>query len=449
MGRLFGTDGIRGIANRYPMNPHMVLKLGAACGHLLKTKGKEQVVVGRDTRISGQMLEGAFQAGITSAGVDCIKVGVLPTPGISYLTRAFSAKAGIVISASHNPVEDNGIKFFGQDGYKLPDEMELMMEEEVLSEESRFISPIGTDLGQVREIDDAGERYIEFLNRSISSSLHLRGLRIVIDCANGATSGIVPRLLEDLGAKLIVMNANPDGKNINLNCGSPHPEIISQAVRDNQANLGLSFDGDGDRLIAADEKGQMVDGDKIMVVCALNLKEKGTLSNNTLVVTVMSNIGLERALSPAGIKIVRTKVGDRYVVEGMQKEGANLGGEQSGHLIFLDHNTTGDGIITALQLLSVLREEDTPLSELAKKMKRFPQTLINIRVKSKPNLTDLSEVMNAITTAENKLGEEGRVLVRYSGTEPKVRVMVEGPTVEETETLAKSIAAAIEKEIGE
>ncbi|MEW5766170.1 MAG: phosphoglucosamine mutase [bacterium] len=449
MERLFGTDGIRGIANRYPMNPHMALKLGAACGHLFKTKGEEQVVVGRDTRISGQMLEGALQAGITSAGVDCLKVGVLPTPGISYLTRALSAKAGIVISASHNPVEDNGIKFFGQDGYKLPDEMELMMEEEVLSEESRFISPVGTDLGQVREINDAGERYIEFLNRSISSSLHLKGLRIVIDCANGATSGIVPRLLEDLGAKLIVMNANPDGKNINLNCGSLHPEIMSQAVRDHQANLGLSFDGDGDRLIAVDEKGQVVDGDKIMVICALNLKEKGILSNHVVVVTVMSNIGLERALSPAGIKIVRTKVGDRYVVEGMQKEGANLGGEQSGHLIFLDHNTTGDGIITALQLLNVLREEDAPLSELAKKMKRFPQTLLNIGVKSKPNLTDLPEVMDAITTAENKLGEDGRVLVRYSGTEPKVRVMVEGPTVEETETMAKSIAAAIEKEIGQ
>lgn len=449
MGKLFGTDGIRGVANRYPMTPEIALKLGAACGHLFKSKDKERVVIGRDTRISGEMIEGAIQAGITSAGVDCIKVGVLPTPGISYLTRALSAKAGIVISASHNPVEDNGIKFFGPDGYKLQDKVELMMEEEILGERSRFISPVGTDLGQVSEIKDAAERYIEFLNRSISSSLDLRGLTVAIDCANGSTSGVVPRLLEDLGAKLIILNANPDGKNINLNCGSLYPEVMARAVRDSGANLGLSFDGDGDRLIAMDENSQVVDGDKIMAICALHLKERGNLSNNILVATVMSNIGLERALKPAGIKVLRTKVGDRYVVEEMQKKGANLGGEQSGHLIFLDHNTTGDGTVTALQLLSVLREENVPLSELAKKMKRFPQTLINVRVRDKTNLTDLLEVMEAITKAENKLGEDGRVLVRYSGTEPKARVMVEGPTAEETEVLAKSIAAAIEKEIGE
>lgn len=449
MGKYFGTDGVRGIANEHPMTPQFVVSLGRAGATLLKEKEKEaKIIIGKDTRISCGMLEAALIAGITSTGVDCVQVGVIPTPAVAFLTQELGATAGIVISASHNPVEDNGIKFFGPNGYKLPDEVEDRIEGLLNTAEKDFEHPTGIKIGAVLDAVDAEEKYFEFLKSTFPASLDLKGLKIVVDCANGATYKVAPSLMRNLGAEVVEVNCRPDGTNINLNCGSLHPEVLVEKVLSEKADIGLSFDGDGDRLISVDEKGNIVDGDFVMAICGKFLKEKGELDNNLVVSTVMSNLGLDIALKEIGIEGAKTKVGDRYVLEEMQKRSAVIGGEDSGHIIFLKHHTTGDGILTSLQVLRVMKEKNVSLSELASVMKKFPQLTINVDVKEKPELSTLPEVQEAIKLAENKLAGQGRVLVRYSGTQPMCRVMVEGPTQEEIIELAESIAQTIREKLG-
>lgn len=459
MSKLFGTDGIRGVANQYPMTPQFAVQLGIAATNKLSQKDKVKIVVGKDTRLSSDMLEAALIAGITSAGGDVLKVGVLPTPAIAYLTKSLSACVGIVISASHNPFDNNGIKFFGPNGLKLKDEIEDEIEA-CLVELSPIspICPIGEGIGKVIDINeaclvDAQTQYLNFVKGTIGNSLSLKGMRIVIDCANGATSFIAPTLFQELGAEVIPVHCSPNGININLDCGSLHPEKIAEVVKTQKAMLGLCFDGDGDRVIAIDERGNVVDGDFIMAICAKYLKENALLKNNLVVTTVMSNIGFYIVLKRLGIDVVTTKVGDRYVVEQMLEKGAVLGGEQSGHIIFSSYSTTGDGLITALQLLTVMQKTSTrqasmPLSQLAQIMKKYPQILINVRVRDTlTNLEMLPELQSAIKAGESALKDEGRILVRYSGTEPLCRVMVEGPTEEEINRIAKNITAVIKREL--
>lgn len=421
---MFGTDGVRGVANR-DLTPELAFKLGRAGGYILTSEtGARSIVIGRDTRLSGDMLEGALVAGICSVGVDVLRVGVMPTPGVAYLTRALGAGAGIVISASHNPFQDNGIKFFGANGYKLPDAMEDEIETLVLDRRNGLPSPVGDSVGRVRDIAEAADRYLAYARST--GPVDLTGTRIVVDCANGAASHLAPRLLADLGATVISLADTPDGTNINVNCGSTHPEDLCDAVRDAGADLGLAYDGDADRLIAVDAAGEIVDGDRIMVICGCFLKERGLLKDNTLVVTVMSNLGLHLALREAGIHIRQTAVGDRYVLAEMLRTRACLGGEQSGHIIFLDHNTTGDGIITTLQLLRVMVETQQPLAALAARMERLPQVLENVRVVDKDRVMTSPRLREAIRRYEQEMHGQGRILVRPSGTEPLVRVMVEG-----------------------
>lgn len=449
MSRLFGTDGIRGIANQYPMTPEFALQLGMAATNRLSGKGKVKIVVGKDTRVSSDMLESALIAGITSAGGDILKVGVLPTPAIAYLTKTFSAQAGIVISASHNPYDNNGIKFFGPNGLKLNDEIENEIEES-LTKSDEFIYHTGGKIGSViDDIKDANAQYFNFIKETIKDSLCLNGKRIVIDCANGATSFVAESLFKELGAEVIPLNCFPNGTNINLDCGSLHPEKIAEIVKQQKVILGLCFDGDGDRVIVVDEEGKIIDGDFIMAICAKYLKENDKLNNNLIVTTVMSNIGFYMALKSLQIDVITTKVGDRYVVEQMLEKGAILGGEQSGHIIFLDHFPTGDGIFTAIQLLMVMQKTSTPLSELSKIMKKYPQILINIKVKdTKTDLNTIPQIQSAIKLAEESLKDEGRILVRYSGTEPLARVMVEGPKEDEINKIANNIATIIKENLG-
>ncbi len=447
MARLFGTDGIRGIANHYPMTPEFALQLGiSATNRLSATEGKVKIVVGKDTRVSSDMLEAALIAGITSAGGNVLKVGILPTPAIAYLTKSFSAQAGIVISASHNPFDNNGIKFFGPNGLKLKDELEDEIEEFLTK---KFIYPTGDNIGNVIDVRDANVLYLNFIKRTISNSLNLNGKRVVLDCANGATSFIAKDLFQELGAEVITLSCQPDGTNINLDCGALHPEKTTEVVKAQNAMVGFCFDGDGDRVIVVDDEGKIVDGDFIMAICSKYLKEKGMLNNNLVVTTVMSNIGFYLALKSLNIDVLTTKVGDRYVVEQMLERGAVLGGEQSGHIIFLNHFPTGDGIITALQLLTVLQKTATPLSQLSQIMKKYPQILINIKVKDKKiDLNTIPEIQLAIKSGEEFLKEEGRILVRYSGTEDLARVMVEGPTEDEINKIAHNIASIIEEKLG-
>lgn len=446
MTKLFGTDGIRGVANRYPMTTQLSVRLGQSAVYVLKNANlRPKMVLGKDTRISSDMLESALMAGITSAGGDVFKVGVLPTPAISYLTRSLNAQAGIVISASHNPFDDNGIKFFGPDGFKLKDEIEEQIEQGL---ERDFPCPTGDNIGRLIELPDARTRYLDFLKSCLTMKLDLSGKRIVVDGANGATSNIAPFLLEDLGADVKAINCQPDGININRHCGSLHPETAAEEVRKEHAHLGLCFDGDGDRVIAIDENGEIVDGDQIMVICGRYLKSINKLRNNLIVSTVMSNLGFDLALKELGIDMLKTKVGDRYVMEEMKAKEGVLGGEQSGHIIFFEHNNTGDGLLTGLQLLTVLAVENQPLSQLAQVMKRLPQVLINVPVKSKPDIKDIPEIEAVIKRVENKLGSYGRVLVRYSGTEPLARVMIEGPSQDEITQMAQEIAAAIKQKMG-
>lgn len=439
MARLFGTDGVRGKANK-ELTPELAFRLGKAGAYILgKTQKKTRIIIGKDTRISGDMLEAALTAGICSMGADVLRVGVLPTPAIAYLTKSMEGSAGVVISASHNPFEDNGIKFFDSSGYKLPDELEDKIEE-ALSYINTVDTPSAGAVGRVIEVPDASSRYINFLKKT---AVKLDGLKVVVDCANGSAFQVGPRVLEELGAQVIPLADRPDGLNINVECGSTHPEVLARAVLKEGADIGLAFDGDADRVIAVDEKGNIIDGDYIMFICALALKEKERLVHDTLVVTIMSNMGLHKALKDAGIRVCQTKVGDRYVMEKLLETGSVLGGEQSGHIIFLEHTTTGDGLLSSLQLLSILQEKKAKLSQLASGMSRFPQVLVNVRVKNKEKILSSSEVKQKITEIENYLGDEGRILVRPSGTEPLIRVMLEGRREDELHALAGQMTEVV------
>lgn len=436
MSRLFGTDGVRGVANSQ-LTPNLAFRLGQAGAYVLsKEHPHPRIVIGKDTRISGDMLEAALIAGICSVGADVLRVGVLPTPGIALLTRTLDVSAGVVISASHNPVQDNGIKFFDSTGYKLPDAIEDEIESIVLSEDKPWQIPVGGEVGRVIEVDDAGRRYQEFLKGTVG---RLDGIKVVLDCANGAASFVGPAVLKDVGVEVISICNTPDGVNINASCGSTHPEQLQRAVLEHGADLGLAMDGDADRLIVVDERGTILDGDFIMLICALAQKAKGTLAQNAVVVTVMSNLGLHLALKKAGIEIYETQVGDRYVMEELIRTGAKLGGEQSGHIIFLDSNTTGDGLLTALQLLAVVKERQVTLSQLASQMQRLPQVLLNAKVQHKDRLMKDDRVLAKVQEAEESLNGTGRVLVRPSGTESLIRVMIEGPDQQKLKELAQGV----------
>ena len=441
MTKLFGTDGVRGVANT-ELTAEMAFQIGRAGAHVLTRQGHpRKVIIGRDTRISGDMLEAALVAGICSVGVDAYKVGVLPTPAIAYLTRKLGAGAGVVISASHNPVEDNGIKFFGPSGYKLPDELEAQIEKIVLEEGAGLPRPTAGDLGRTYYVEDALDQYVEYAKSTIN--IDLKGLKVVVDCANGAACQVAPRVLAELGAEVIPIFHRPDGVNINAGCGSTHPESLMKAVVEQGAHLGLAHDGDADRVLAVDAQGKLVDGDRIMVICAKHLKAKGKLRKQTLVVTVMSNLGLYKALEKCDIHLVETKVGDRYVLEKLLETGARFGGEQSGHIIFLEHNTTGDGIITALQLLAVMKETGQSLEELASQMEQYPQILKNVRVKNKTEVMHSPSLTEAIRRFERDLEGQGRILVRPSGTEPLVRIMVEGKDMEQIQAIVDKMAEIV------
>jgi phosphoglucosamine mutase len=449
MRKLFGTDGVRGVANQDPMTSEMALRIGRAAAHVFRDSSRRhRVVIGKDTRLSGYMIESALTSGLCSMGVDVLLVGPVPTPGIAFLTRSLRADAGVVISASHNPYEDNGIKFFGRDGFKLPDEVEKKMEDLIFSGAIDSIRPTAAEIGKAFRIDDAIGRYNEFVKSSIPRGMDLSGLRIVVDSANGAAYKIGPRILIELGADVISLYDQPNGININQGCGSLYPEVVSRAVMANGAQIGIAFDGDADRIMLCDEKGAVVDGDAVMAVCALQMMKEGRLRQKTLVATVMSNLGLEIAMQKAGGRLVRASVGDRYVMEKMLEGGYNLGGEQSGHVIFLDHNTTGDGLISALQVLTIMKQTGKPLSDLAACMKTYPQTLVNVKVKERRELLSIPEIAQRIAEVEKKLGSSGRLLVRYSGTEPKVRVMIEGEDERGIKTLAEDIAGIIKEKLG-
>ncbi len=447
--KLFGTDGVRGVANTEPMTVETALKLGRAAAYVFRDADRRhRFVIGKDTRLSGYMLENALVAGICSMGVDVLLIGPLPTPGTAFITRSLRADAGIMISASHNPYEDNGIKFFSRDGFKLPDSKENRIEQLIATGELDSIRPTALDVGKAYRVDDAQGRYVEFVKSSFPRGMVLDGLKVVLDCANGAAYRVAPRILTELGAQVIVLNAEPDGININRGCGSLHPEVISEAVAAHRADLGICLDGDADRAIMVDEKSQIMDGDTIMGICALDMKASGALKGNLLVATVMSNCGLEHAMKKAGIKMLRTRVGDRYVVEKMLGQNATLGGEQSGHIIFRDYTTTGDGMITALQVLRIMRSSKKKLSDLRKRIKKYPQVLVNIKVRHKKRFDDLPGVVKRIKKVQASLGDEGRVLVRYSGTERIARVMVEGENRKSIEAMAREIADVIGKELG-
>ena len=449
MGRLFGTDGVRGVANQEPMTPETVVKLGRAAAHVFKAPGERRsIVIGKDTRLTGYMLETALTSGITSMGVDVLLVGPLPTPGIAFITRSLRADAGVVISASHNSFEDNGIKFFSGDGLKLPDALEAQIEELILTGGIDRIRPGAHEIGKAHRIDDAAGRYIEFAKASFPKGFTLRGLKIVVDCANGAAYRVSPTVLRELGADVVPLNVAPDGLNINASCGSLFPEGLQRAVVAEGAQIGFAHDGDGDRVLTVDERGGLVDGDQMLALCALDMLAQGRLGCRTVVATVMSNYGLDVALREAGIRLARTAVGDRYVLEEMLRFGYPLGGEQSGHLIFAEHNTTGDGLVTALQVLATLQRTGKPMSELAACMRRYPQVLLNVRVQRREELGGLPAVQACIRQAEQALAGTGRVLVRFSGTEPVVRVMVEGPDEAVTGRWASAIADAIQAALG-
>ncbi len=451
MRKLFGTDGIRGVANKYPMTPELLVKLGKAIAIYFKRKhnnGKKPVIiVGKDTRVSGYMIENAITSGICSAGVNVYLVGPMPTPAISHLVKSFAADAGIMISASHNPAEDNGVKVFNNQGFKLVDEEEEEIEKILFSDETNTEQITGESIGKVKRIDDARGRYIEFAKSSISNK-SLKGLKVVLDCANGAAYSVTPKIISELGAEVIVLNAKPNGLNINEECGALHPDVVKRAVIEEKADVGISLDGDADRVILVDENGNEIDGDHILLMSALELKKRNLLNKNTVVTTILSNIGLEEAFTKLGIKTVRTKVGDRYIIEEMRKNNYNLGGEPSGHIIFLDYTTTGDGTIAALQVLRIMKETGKKLSELASLLEKKPQVLISKPVVEKKPLSELNIVPKKIKEVEEKLRGSGRVVVRYSGTQNVMRIMIEGPDEELIMRLAREIGEAVEKELG-
>ncbi|MEW6660801.1 MAG: phosphoglucosamine mutase [Bacillota bacterium] len=435
---LFGTDGVRGVANR-DLTPELAYQLGRAGAHILaRTTARPTITVGRDTRISGDMLQAALTAGLCSVGANVINLGILPTPALAYLTKALGATAGAMISASHNPFGDNGIKFFAANGYKLPDAVELEIEKLVAAGADNLPRPTGDGIGQVADQPEAINLYLESVRSTVNTSL--AGIKVVVDCANGAASAVAPRLLESLGMQVFPIFNLPDGVNINAGCGSTHPEALCRAVVDKGADLGLAFDGDADRVLAVDAQGNLVDGDQILVAWALDLQQRQKLAGNTVVVTVMSNLGLFQALERAGIQTKRTKVGDRYVLEEMLNSGAVLGGEQSGHIIFLEHNTTGDGLLTGLQLIRIMAASSRSLGQLAVQMTKFPQVLVNVRVKDKAKAAAAPALLEALARAEAILGNQGRLLVRPSGTEPLIRIMAEGPDQAQLEQLVGEIA---------
>ena len=446
MRQLFGTDGVRGVANIYPMTTEIAMQIGRAIAFIVKTKAKgHHIVIGKDTRLSGYMIENALAAGVCSMGVDVQLLGPLPTPGIAFITTSMRADAGVVISASHNPFQDNGIKIFSRDGFKLPDEVELDIEDLIFSQKMAALRPVADEVGRATRIDDAKGRYIVFLKNTFPAKYTLDDFHIVLDCAHGATYKVAPFVFSELGAKVTCIGVDPDGKNINKDCGALHPEVMAEKVKQLGADIGLALDGDGDRLIVCDENGEIVDGDHIMAICAADLLSRRKLKKKTLVATVMSNIGLEKAMTKMGGKLVRTQVGDRYVVETMRAKGYNFGGEQSGHLVFLDHNTTGDGILAGLQLLSIMIKKKKPLSKLADIMTSYPQVLENVRMSSKIAPEDIQGFQKAQQEAEKQLGKRGRILVRPSGTEPVIRVMVEGEDEKEISTIALELCDIIRR----
>lgn len=445
---LFGTDGIRGQVNIFPMLPEIALRLGLAVGQMFRNGAKRhRVVIGKDTRLSGYVFETALTSGFCAAGMDVYLVGPMPTPAISFLTRNMRADVGVVISASHNPFMDNGIKLFDSRGFKLDDEIEDRISEMVLSPDADWQYPQPEDVGKAARISDSLGRYLVFLKNTIPPAMTMDGVRIVLDCANGATYKVAPLLFEELGAKVEEIGTEPDGLNINRKCGSLYPELMAHRVLETGADIGLALDGDGDRLIVTDERGKVLDGDQIMAICAQDLLDNNALPGKTLVATVMSNMSLEVFMQERGGRLLRTPVGDRYVVEAMRREGAVLGGEQSGHLIFMNHCTTGDGILAALQLLRIMREKGRPLSELAAQLTPFPQVLINVHVERKVPFEQSGAVAKAVRQAEDKLGSRGRVLLRYSGTEPVARVMVEGESAEIVRQLADELAEVLRRHL--
>jgi phosphoglucosamine mutase len=449
MAKLFGTDGIRGEANRYPMDAHIAFSVGQAVTYLLKKPNhRTRIIIGKDTRISGYMLEGSLESGITSMGGNPYLVGVLPTPGIAYVTQSMRADAGIVISASHNPYQDNGLKIFSGNALKLSDEQEEKIESLIQGNQLPENVPPTREMGRAYRLEDVHGRYIVFLKNTFPRDLSMEGMKIVLDTANGATYKVAPETFFELGAEVDVIHNTPNGLNINDHCGSQHTQDLKKRVVETGADIGLAFDGDGDRLIAVDEKGREISGDQVLIICARKLKEKGRLKNDLLISTVMSNLGLKVACKKYGIQHHASKVGDRYVLEDMFRLGAVIGGEEAGHMIFLEHHPTGDGIITAVQLIAAMVEAGKPLSELANMMEIYPQKLINVDVKSKPEVSSLPQVMKAIQQVEAELGDNGRVLVRYSGTQNMCRVMVEGPTHEITEKYCRQIADAVKASIG-
>jgi phosphoglucosamine mutase len=442
--KLFGTDGVRGVANIHPMTTEIAMQIGRAIAFLVKDRTKgHHIVIGKDTRLSGYMIENALAAGICSMGVDVQILGPMPTPGIAFITTSMRADAGVVISASHNPFQDNGIKIFFRDGFKLPDAKEAEIEELIFSQKMEALRPVADEVGKASRIDDSKGRYIVFLKNTFPKKYTLDDFHIVLDCAHGATYKVAPHVFTELGARVTTIGVNPDGKNINRNCGALHPEKIAAKVREVGANLGLALDGDGDRLIVCDENGAIVDGDHIMAICARDLLAGRRLRKKTLVATVMSNMGLAEAMKNMGGRMIRTQVGDRYVVETMRSKGYNFGGEQSGHLVFLDHNTTGDGILAALQLLSVMIKKGKPLSELAKIMATYPQVLENVRMSTKIQPALIQGFPEALAEAENQLGSSGRILVRPSGTEPVIRIMIEGEDEKKISSIALELSDVI------
>jgi phosphoglucosamine mutase len=455
--KIFGTDGVRGVANIEPVTAETALRLGRAAGHVFKNlesqsrgRGRHKIVLGKDTRLSGYMLENAISSGILSMGVDVLFIGPLPTPGVAYVTRSLRADAGIVITASHNPYADNGIKFFRADGYKLDDKVEDQIEHLVFSGEIETIRPTAEAIGKAVRIEDALGRYIEFAKSSFPRGMTLEGMRVVVDCAHGAAYKSTPCVLRELGAEVIVYGDKPDGMNINQDCGSMHPEQMCQKVRENNACIGIAHDGDADRVILCDETGALIDGDDIMAIAGLDMIAQGTLGENTVVSTVMSNAGLDVAINAAGGKVLRTAVGDKNVIDEMLRNGFNLGGEQSGHMIFRDYSSTGDGLVAALQLLRIMKAKDAPLSKLAKCWTRYPQLVTNIRVREKKPFDQLNGLTKLVATAETELkAQGGRLLLRYSGTEPKARLLLEGRDKSALEAWSTKILAVIKKEVGE
>jgi phosphoglucosamine mutase len=450
--RLFGTDGIRGLANHDPMTPEMSLKLGKALTYTLRqgknSTKKPTIVIGKDTRLSGYIFEQALSSGIASMGADVFLVGPLPTPAIAFITVSMRADAGIVISASHNPYEDNGIKIFDRYGYKLPDEKEMEIENLIWNGDEKLMNSPPEEIGKAFRIDDAPGRYVVFAKNSFPNDLTLEGIKIVLDCANGAAYKVAPLIFQELGAEVITIGVNPNGKNINTDCGSLNPALLREKVLETGADLGIALDGDADRVIFCDEKGELVDGDKIIAICAREMIEKGTLKGNAVITTLMSNMALEIYIKNQGVEFVRTQVGDRYVVEEMRARKANLGGEQSGHIIFLDHTTTGDGTLAALQVLGIMKTKEKSLSELATIIDLYPQVLLNVRVDKKKEISDIPELEKQIKINESRLNGKGRINIRHSGTEPISRIMVEGEDDALIKEIASELAHTIEKELG-